>query len=184
MIITRRILFLISIGVLSACGEAAATTGDGGQGTTSTGGAGGELGGMGGDGGTTTTTSSTTTTTAPPTCTDLICADVDCGQVLFDCDGDGKQENHLCPDKCQAPAACGGDYTLNECGTKCQVKPEYLEACGFGVEFACDVECGYCYQYYDGEPVYQVMGFDCPVVETTGDPGPMAVRCCKGGCCQ
>jgi hypothetical protein len=188
---TSAILLLVCV---LGCDELPATsaTSDGGCGTggepsagsAGTGGTAGTSAGGAGEAGSTTSTSTTTTPTEP-TCTDLACANAECGQASYDCDGDGEKENHLCPDTCAAPAACGGDYgDDNGCGTQCQVLPEYLALCGAGVEFACDVECGYCFKYVDGVPIYKSFGWECPVVETMGDPGPMAVRCCANGCCS
>lgn len=154
--------------------SAAGSAGDGGANTTSSVSTGGGGGATGGTGGVTTSTSDT----GEGPCVALACAGVDCGQKLYDCDGDGDKENHVCPNTCLMPEACQGNSTLNECGSKCMVRPEYVEACG--VEWGCDATCLTCYRYVDGKAEYKNLTAACPKVNVAGLP---AAKCCKNGCC-
>jgi hypothetical protein len=174
-------LFLICV----SCGCGSETTPSGG-------GAGGDIGGTGGTGGsggaggisstrTTTQDGGTTSSSSSDTCAVSACADVECGPILWDCNGDGIKDYVDCGG-CAAPAACMGSNVPNQCGTRCASTLAYVAACGPGVEFACadaSPGCGFAYKIVDGEVVYKVVGVNCPKAVATGG---VVVRCCVPGC--
>jgi len=138
----------------------------------------GGSGGTGGEGGAVESTV-TITTAGLDRCRQKVCSALECGPVVVECGG---VKEYIDCGGCDAPAACLGSNELNKCGTRCLAKPEYAEACGDGVEYACDntgLGCGFAYKYVDGKPVFKVVGVSCPTAIAADGT---EVRCCVPGC--